>query len=1855
MPPTNQAICSSTAPQHVPHLTDSTASPGIASRCVEWARNTALLPTSFSCPPSLSALAWRMGDGAFRLAVSFLRQFEQRTEWQDCAEMDAVEHPLLASLNHFLWQQGYGLPALPLLGPATAFCSVYYAASLALGHAAMAENDDVFHQTLAAYLAGACGLSCDVFATSSDRQTPTWESDCSILETDLEAGSSFDEIYLLGLPATEPLYGATGSRRYTLDPASSALFIGQVRTSPMNFCSAQIPLNQTSIASGLAGVQMAVHLADQQNRAIYAISTGEHAVAVDTSPLAASVLSLPSFGLSDPLVFPTAQSADISVNLPPWRQLEGHSTSKTVHKRGVIHDGPLALMKGRYKEPSGFLPRPNAPAQQEPSQASLREAQLYGLKINAEDGRRYPLFAPPTSQIDCLSCLPEPLPPVKARSLLEMIEKVYFWVEGLSSQSKQRVIEQYIHRQPAAVSSDSHNKALEAIVAACGLLMIHEPTHDRWHSSSAEVQMLFSLLLMQSPFAHNEELKIVLAASPAGEAILAKLLLDQLDAYLSPSSQLIKASHQHVRGVMTQPEPVTYGRLEACLKDIQDAFITRVFSSLKGTLGLQQDDLSAEKVSKIAQWHLRLIEFDYPFMLLRDLTPVKGMPCLSSTGLLMNIGVRRVQDRQKMSMLTPRDLTSLGEDLLLNNVPEALIRDFSHLEALHKAAGAGTMSGIEDAANKLKRKSVLLIQYSEAKRRLTEVLKAPGEDAPSIAAFKYYRDTQQRLYALALESISGVDRARMLVNLHRMHGITLQFIQMEDTQGNSSLSRPHIGFLLSSEGNINRAGTQVEPRHYFISLIPAQSDTTQPLVFPVHSTLPDELLQPFSTQGKKEFLARLFDDATVNDSRYQFYLQNEGSLHSAVQITDWRNVADSLANSIIARQYSAIAMPAIAPMRHAVVTESSESQGPVSSWFRYLLSQLIYLTPIGNCKDAAEDLIKADLAPLVLDGAFCLYAFAPGASEEEQGIKSVANIIKNVLKKTLEDNIAVSEQEPVLTRLDKTLQEVECQLKPHNQAIDRVRYHLCGNRGLRPWLLFSALNNALVIGEIPDEYKPTLAWREPFHDVLYFILATPGGQRAYRFDELNQLLLPNPSSSLLTLMAREAHIDALPVLEETLSTGNTHRLRTEIYQHERMRHVAYYGVCNCETLDSQYEVVAQQTALGTYFFPGIKVPATDNQYRLVPSGMPEDQQLVVEKNNGILRYLSDNVIYFKTSSTASQFIASSDAAENLLNNLQNIPNGWTMKALWIEQGAGERIVVDWQDTAGNSHLRHPDRQGKWLIWESHHRGIFCQHLSRVRRNDSPDTSRVAGLFSPEHCGYLEVPKINSPGRAAALNVLTQRAKKLAGPIVFEKINCADLAKNICAEFEDIWDTIPDSIRKVITDIRDWRIDVKVFNEFGRFTNALADYSYALNNVEPLTHDDKRVKNRFCQKVLNLIKEYEKLKLSVLESKRLKEEFRDAKKDYYDTYIARNLKANNWLNRWFQRVKFTDKTLGNYIVKATTPEQIVRDYEFLYQGIQGAMTQLNHMAESISARLSESSAAGFLSGALKDFFNADFTPPQVDDFREKISRYLHKIGGFNISQVVVVADRLSEGRLASGCYDTPIEKLIYGDGAFSFVYNSESDKHIYILDYLSNQQFIEYALAHELGHLTFDESKYAFSEEIYLKANTVVKNFNVSGASKFARHLMSDKGFFLDYIAKYDSFGAAFYRHFFAHTRNPHHRRALRNYHALFLDRSSIGSLYSNDAKLRKRELAPVVDYFFSVPDIQLNIAYYNPDIFCGLFNFIYERALGIVNQEAEERRRKKRQSGESSKQDNKEFFKTLLFSALYEKHLQDNDAHLAHQ
>jgi Zn-dependent peptidase ImmA (M78 family) len=118
--------------------------------------------------------------------------------------------------------------------------------------------------------------------------------------------------------------------------------------------------------------------------------------------------------------------------------------------------------------------------------------------------------------------------------------------------------------------------------------------------------------------------------------------------------------------------------------------------------------------------------------------------------------------------------------------------------------------------------------------------------------------------------------------------------------------------------------------------------------------------------------------------------------------------------------------------------------------------------------------------------------------------------------------------------------------------------------------------------------------------------------------------------------------------------------------------------------------------------------------------------------------------------------------------------------------------------------------------------------------------------------------------------------------------------------------------------------------------------------------------------------------------------------------------------------------------------------------------------------------------------------------------------------------LSEGRLASGCYDTPIEKLIYGDGAFSFVYNSESDKHIYILDYLSNQQFIEYALAHELGHLTFDESKYAFSEEIYLKANTVVKNFNVSGASKFARHLMSDKGFFLDYIAKYDSLLSPFF-------------------------------------------------------------------------------------------------------------------------------------
>ncbi len=1854
---------------HNDNLIEQAAGVGYFNRL----NNIVLLPASFTAAIGSYLLqrGWQAGDNVFELVTAFMRQVQTQSEHPGLAEFASADNPLISSLSYGLKQRGYTLPTLQLLGPAATFYLIYPLIARLLHHDIPQSEPRELTLNLARLLAGCCEEPFERGEKSAAAANLTWQS-----QQGENNGVSQPAGYelSLGLPATRPLFGPNTSQQlYRLPEFSSAVFIADPQDSAMAFCPALTTDNTTQIIGNRSSTAFYLRVEAQQNRVIYAISTTNNALSINTDPRSVPAVALPSSFpndvlrfpekaltipqakislwssvLRDPLRFPEVASTILEEDIPPW---------SARGPRGVIHDGALALIMHRdSKKPVG-RPDSNLNAQLfKPSSLSAEE-ELYQMNVLDSEGLPYPLFAPADSAIDCLDCLPAPAEPVSASSMQEMIGKAFVWVNELGLKKKMQVIEQFMHAKRLfnpQENAEVKRTELENIAAASEWLTSCDAMSNTLSILGAEANIFLSKLFVASPFDQNEELKKALIASSVAEVMLAKVLLTLLDRHLPSTKQLLKTSNQHMTVLMNQAHSVTYGQLDGFLTMLQDSFISRLSQSLRGRFSTLPDFITTHRMAGMACWHQRMIEFDYPFMLLRHKLELRNETCLSPQGLLIDMGIRRVANRDNIASVSRKKLIELGHDLLLHNSADSLVGDFNHLEGLFLAAEGNDGRGIRYTADHLKRQGVLLIRFIAARRQLSALVKlSASHDASNAKAFKDFCLIKQQLYALAFESLLRSKQQALLLNLQGINGVELQFVRLSDTENGAGQTRPYIGFLLSSAGYADNESAPPVMENYFISLVPVQNDNTQPLIFSLDADLPKSLAERetvINGKRKAEMLGRLSETMLANPSRYQFHLLNGGNLHASKESVLWPQVVNSLAREIVRRQFEAINPAEIQQSTTPINLPQKTSQQP-SSWFHNLVNQLIYLTPLGSCKDAINDIEQGHLAPLILDAAFCFYAFAPGGSEEEEAVKSVANVIKKVLKSALDDRKIVTEGERVLSHLDSSIVEAEQQLEARLEKQRPVHYHYTPNVDLSALLTVAKQFKAIPLKKLPKDYQIVTAWRDPLHDVFYFTFTHNSEELlVYRLDEKNQLLMPNLSGFLLAWGQSEEHISDLELLKSCLESGNMQPLRLKIYKQERIGQLMKYAFESRSDINSIFTALTVSIKDGVVYYPGIKQEEGEALYLVAPAGLPEDQQLVVVARNKGIHFWKDNVISFKPEISTGIITQATDAYDTLLNSLTNIPTGWTMKNLWIEENSADRIVVSWEDSQGKTHYRHPDSQGKWLFWDSKHRDIFCQVLSRPKRNDPPNSDLVTEIFSPAQCGYLLVPRVDSEERAEALEQLKTTFMSLANPVVLDKIDCSALAQKIYAEFNPIWETTPKIIRDFIINVRDWNINVRVFNIFEVITRALLDYSNGIIISEELNEDDKSLRSRFVAHVQNLIEEYGKLKKAVITSKLLLEEFKAVKKQYLEAYIYRNLKANNWLNRRFAGELRSGKIKGDYKIKAATPAKIRRDYPFLHENVTAALSRLKEMSSEIASQLNSTTSVDFLTSGLNQFFNAGFTPVQIENFKVKLQLFLTKLSSFNISDIVVVADRIAEGKLISGCFKTPLEKLVFGDGAYSFVYNSDNDKRIYLLDYLTDQKFLEFSLAHELVHLTYEDIDYVFQEEIYLLSESILKNFNMPGATKFAGQLMSNKAFFLDYISRNAKYATAFYLHFYAQSRNHIHKKELLRHQEYFLGRESIISIGNEPRSLIKKRLAPLVDYLFSEPYIKLNMAYYNPDLFCGLFNAIYENAIGTTQHTASGRIRR-----ETNQYHGKfvSSYMSLLFSALYHKHLMHPDAGLA--
>ncbi|MEG3133960.1 hypothetical protein SC206_10350 [Rouxiella sp. T17] len=1855
-------------------------------RCINFYSTVDNIKNSIHIPSICSEWIWKIGDNTFQLSTKLIEQLQQRYDINKMVECPDTETQTLAALSFYLNPQQNKLPVHYLLGPTSAFCVFYATLSRLLGHT-ISRHTNLACLPLATYLAG----SCESLMEGDNRQlNPTkslaWQT------PEVLIGHESQDLFLdicprqnqnlacrappeIGLPNHNPLYGPRSENQlYWLAPQSTALYRSALDNPAISRCE-RLGNNKNITNSPQNSAALFLDIDTQHQLATVAVVSEQHPLTINTQQDAKALFYLPEREGDG------AENKHIAVKQYNDSALKGVIVEKversvwdmTTFLAAQFFTLPLAKAD---LPPTYFSPwRPrlpvDAPSVDSAPIITVNKDYLYQLNTTDEAGTSQPLFAKADSAPNCLATLSTAPAAVKAVTLLEMIHRLHLWIEQLSTSDIEQTIHRYISQQSQAwginletADNAVANRAYIELISCFDLTMKQGANSESLAYSPEETQKFLTLLLADSPFEHNEELHSALIASSLAEPLLGKLLFKALANALPIGSALLDIGYQRLRYFITAHGPLTYAVLNTLLQDIQSAVKNNLVKAVNDKHDSSNTLLEARQLAKILFWHQRMLEYAYPFFLLRDRQDLKEKQCLSREGLLINLGVMRLPSTEIDASVTAKELSALGQDLLLNSSIDELLNECSALENLFLIPGQTAGRGIHYLAEQLKREGVLVLSFIDARRLLTEQLNHPNTSiVASKDAYLHYLQTKRQLYAFALQNIPSLDQ-QLFNNAYKSvsklnAGIKLNFIRMSDSR-QTEVSRVCIGFTIScdldSEDNQIRKDNDriTAKRHYFISLLPIQSDTTQALAFDLSTDWPDTpaaQLALINGLGKSEFVARLSPEMTPDINALHFYIQGGGDLVNSSATGDWAESADRLAREITERQFVNLTVP-IVTKEELHPANIARTQATKGSWFTRALNQLIYLTPIGNCKDAITEISHGQVAAAILDGAFCLYAFFPAGSEEELGIKTVANVIKNALKSLMENSaepavhaaVHEAERPPLLGKLEQTLHIVEQELKSSPWLARRVKHCPTANHYLKPLLLSPTLYTSISIGEIPQAFMPATVWREPLHDILYFVLNIGmNSQIVYRLDEVNKLLLPNPSAALKAMILRQSEPVDITLMHTALNTGDTRQLRIEIYQQERMSAIKQHALPATAEAPINGEMISDTTSTGKLYYPALKLAGSDSLYLLALAGVEEDQQLVVMSNEGELSYWRDNAIILKSTRPQDLEVSLNDPYQKLLNSIENVPTGWTLHSLWFDESQDGHIVAVWSDAEKKLHYRQPNQVGKWLPWNNEQRGIFCQHLIREKRNLPESELGVTSIFSPEHCGYLALPRSTDPERAAALDGIIEQFNDLRPPLIFDTLNCIKQATAISVEFATVWNTFPMLLRELINGIRFSKIEAKSYHDFDVVASKVIAHKEEIDADQNLTCEEKSYRLLFLEKLRVLLFDYRKLQLNSLEARARHEQYSSSLQYYYDQYIAKNLKFNHWINRWFERIKSADKIHGSYIIKATSPSQIAVKYPFLYQGVNQALAALQNKAQQLASKLSDSVVSTeFVTHLLSGFFGEDFDPQQCARFTSRLKRYLAKVKEFSTENIVVVADRLSGKKLASGCLSTPMEKIAFGDGAYSFVYNSYKDKNVYLFDYLSSKEFIEFALAHELGHLTFDNYKYVLQNEIYLKSGSISKNFNILGASTFARHLMRDKTFFLDYISKSEDFAYAFYRHFLAHATVPSHRKALQEFHDLMLDQDSSNPLYLHDKAMRKSEMSRLIDIFFSLPELKLDITYYNPDLFSGLFGYAFQ----LLASAADGNNNRPVRSTELEQQHNSEkFFSALILRFLHEKYI----------
>lgn len=197
----------------------------------------------------------------------------------------------------------------------------------------------------------------------------------------------------------------------------------------------------------------------------------------------------------------------------------------------------------------------------------------------------------------------------------------------------------------------------------------------------------------------------------------------------------------------------------------------------------------------------------------------------------------------------------------------------------------------------------------------------------------------------------------------------------------------------------------------------------------------------------------------------------------------------------------------------------------------------------------------------------------------------------------------------------------------------------------------------------------------------------------------------------------------------------------------------------------------------------------------------------------------------------------------------------------------------------------------------------------------------------------------------------------------------------------------------------------------------------------------------------------------------------------------------------------------FILKTNNTTELKTKYPNYYTEINRTLGEVYDIADTVEKFLNSNHATTAVKEVYESFTGNSFTDKQVRTIVADYKNYMYELKSITPDRIRIFEERYTDdGRIANGCLNTEVERLLYGASTDGFVLN----KLIY-LQRVTHSGSNKIVISHEGRHLANKDNVIFTPTEFYAETDNPVVKFSLSGSAHFSQDLLSNRYQLVNYL------------------------------------------------------------------------------------------------------------------------------------------------